>query len=51
MSEPIPFILELLVLQKRPVLNLGEGLPQLFLGVHHDRPVPGDRLLERLAGD
>ena len=24
---------------------------QLFLGVHHNRPMPGDRLLQWLTGD
>src|SRR6201996_9278431 len=36
---------------KRPLPELGEGLLQLGLRVHHDRAVPGDRLLDRLAGD
>src|SRR5262245_39719974 len=39
------------MLDKRAVLQLGNGLLQLGLGVHHDRPVPGDRLLDRLARD
>ena len=32
-------------------VQLGPGLPQLSLGIHHDRPVPGYRLLKRLARD
>ena len=39
-----------LPLDERPVAQLGDGLLQLVLGVHDDRPVPGDRLLDRLAG-
>src|SRR5262245_54289485 len=39
------------VLDERAVAQLQGGLLQLGLGVHHDRPVPGDRLLDRLAGD
>src|SRR6266545_2222306 len=35
-------------LQERPLLELVVGLPELLLRVHHDRAVPGDRLLERL---
>jgi hypothetical protein len=37
------------LLDEGAVVQLGEGLPQLGLGVHHDRAVPGDRLLDRLA--
>ena len=33
------------------VAQLGDGLLQLGLGVHHDRSIPGDRLLDRLARD
>ena len=32
------------------VAQLAHRLLQLGLRVHHDRPVPGDRLLDRLAG-
>src|SRR5262249_9768309 len=39
------------LLDERAVVQLGEGLPQLGLGIHHDRTVPGDRLLDRLARD
>src|SRR5262249_20879102 len=37
--------------QKCSFLQFRECLPQLLLRIHHDRTVPGDRLLERLAGD
>src|SRR5580704_16162803 len=33
------------------VAQLGKGLLQLGFGVHHNRAIPGDRLLDRLAGD
>jgi hypothetical protein len=36
-------------LDERSAAQLADGLLQLGLGVHHDRAVPGDRLLERLA--
>src|SRR5438045_8627106 len=36
---------------ERPVLELLPGLAELVLRVHHDRPVPGHRLRDRLAGD
>src|SRR5215471_20763040 len=39
------------VLDEGAVAQLGDGLLQLGLGVHHDRPVPGDGLLDRLARD
>ena len=35
---------------KRTAAQLGERLLQFGLRVHHDRAVPGDRLLDRLAG-
>ena len=38
----------LTLLDERPVPQLGVSLLQLFPGVHHDRPVPGDGLLDRL---
>ena len=38
------------LLDESAVVQLGERLAQLPR-VHHDRPVPGHRLLERLAGD
>src|SRR5262249_16538359 len=41
----------LAMLNKRSVLQLRDSLPQLRLRVHHDRPVPGHRLLNRLPGD
>src|SRR6202022_950306 len=34
-----------LLLDERPVAQLGERLPQLGLGVHHDGAMPGNRLL------
>src|SRR6266704_121022 len=40
-----------LALDERPAPELVVGVRQLFLGVHHDRPLPGDRLLERLSRD
>ena len=40
-----------LVLDELAGLQLVHGLIQLGLGVHHDGAVPGDWLLERLAGD
>src|SRR5262245_53812346 len=39
------------LLDERPVLQLAIRAPQFVLSVHHDRPVPRDRLLDRLAGD
>jgi hypothetical protein len=39
----------LLVLDERAALQFCHGLPQLLLGVHHDRTVPRDRFLNRLA--
>ena len=33
------------------MLKLVKRLAQLLLVVHHDRPVPRDRFLKRLAGD
>src|SRR5437588_9679510 len=35
--------------QESAFLELFERLAELVLGVHHDRTVPGDRLLQRLA--
>ena len=43
--------LDILRFQKRPFLQLLKRIPQLFLRVHHDWPVPCHRLLQRLAGD
>ena len=40
-----------LLLQKRSLIQFFECLLQLFLRVHHNRAVPGDRLFQRLAGD
>jgi hypothetical protein len=37
------------LLDERSVANLGECLLDLALGVHHDRAIPGNRLLDRLA--
>jgi hypothetical protein len=39
----------LLVLDERAALQFCHGLPQLLLGVHHDRTVPRHRFLNRLA--
>src|SRR2546430_1837945 len=39
------------LLDERAFVQFGEGLLQLGLGVHHDRAIPGDRLLDRLARD
>src|SRR3954471_8803489 len=36
---------------KRPVSQFRDRLLQFGLRVHHDRPGPGGRLLDRLAGD
>src|ERR1022692_2997082 len=44
-------LLGLTVLQKRSLLQFRECPLQLLLSVHHDRSVPGHRLLERLSGD
>jgi hypothetical protein len=38
-------------LDERSVAQLGDRLLQLRLRVHHDRSVPGHRLLDRFAGD
>jgi len=39
------------MLDERSLLQLLERGAQLFLGVHHDRTVPGDGLPYRSAGD
>src|SRR5437899_4860178 len=39
------------MLDEAAVLQLGVGVPQLGLRVHHDRPRPSHRLLERPSGD
>ena len=39
----------LIGLQKGASLELVECLPELGLGVHHDRPIPGDGFLKRLS--
>jgi hypothetical protein len=39
----------LVVLDERPVAQLADRGLQFGLGVHHDRSVPGDGLLERAA--
>src|SRR5213593_5055081 len=39
------------MLDEAAVLQLGVGVPQLRLRVHHDRPRPSHRLLERPSGD
>ena len=38
------------MLDERAVLQFAHCLLQLGLGVHHDRPVPGDRLFDRFPG-
>ena len=38
------------MLQEGTPVQFLEGLFELFLGVHHDGAVPGDRFLQRLAG-
>src|SRR5450759_2316108 len=38
------------LLDERSVTQLRDRLLQLSLSVHHDRSVPGDRLLDRLTG-
>jgi hypothetical protein len=35
--------------EERAILELRKCMPQLLLGVHRDRTVPGHRLLQRLA--
>ena len=39
------------VFDEGAVLQLGDRLLQLGLSVHHDRPIPGDRFLDRLTRD
>ena len=39
------------ILDERSSLELCEGDPKLFLGIHHDGTVPGDGLADRLARD
>src|SRR2546426_210836 len=39
------------MLDEAAVLQLGVGVPQLRLRVHHDRPGPSHRFLERPSGD
>src|SRR5215471_1682155 len=39
------------VLDKGASVQFGNRLLQFGLGVHHDRPIPGDWFLDRLAGD
>jgi len=36
-------------LEECPLLKFVECLTELLLGVHHDRPVPSHRLLQRLS--
>jgi hypothetical protein len=38
-------------LDKSSIAQLGDGLLQLRLRVHYDRPVPSDRLFNRLTRD
>jgi hypothetical protein len=38
-------------LQEGALFEVAEGIAKLILGVHHDRTIPGDGFLERLAGD
>ncbi len=50
-SGPSPrFESRLFVLDEGALFVLLEGDPQLFLRIHHDRTVPGDRLPDRLPG-
>jgi fluoroacetyl-CoA thioesterase len=44
-------VVERSTLDERSVAQLGDRLLEFGLRVHHDRPVPRDRLLDRLAGD
>src|SRR5215472_9914345 len=39
-----------LVLDKSAVAQFGDRLLELRARIHHDRPVPGHRLIDRLAG-
>ena len=39
----------LLVLDERPFLELLKGNAELFLGIHDNGAVPGDRLADRLS--
>src|SRR5579864_8864064 len=39
------------MLEKGSLLQFGERLLQLLLSVHHDRPIPRDRLFQRFSGD
>src|SRR6266705_337905 len=57
-SIPIRSIISMLslpiapaILDERSSLELCEGDPKLFLGIHHDGTVPGDGLADRLARD
>ena len=47
----INFLPLVLLPQERPFPQFAESLSQLLLRVHHDGPVPGHRLLKRLAGN
>jgi hypothetical protein len=44
-------LLRIAWLKERSALQILEGLPELFLCIHDDRPVPRNWLLERLSGD
>ena len=37
------------MLDKRAVIQFGNGLAKLLLGVHHDGAIPSDRFSDRLA--
>src|ERR1700685_4192551 len=43
--------LAVFLFQKCPFLQFRKRLPQLLLRIHHNRPVPCDRLSQRLAGN
>jgi hypothetical protein len=54
-SAQSPIVLSAIIQRHSAMLDEGarlqfvDGLSKLFLRVHHDRAVPGDRLLDRLA--
>src|ERR1051326_2498960 len=37
------------MLNESPVLKLGVSLSKLFLGIHHNRSIPGDRFFDRFS--
>src|SRR5262245_24582404 len=50
MRGPSALLLSALA-DESPIAQLGDRLLQLGLGVHHDRAIPRNRLLDRLARD